>query len=177
MSQTASGVKGGNNVEGNEPSSKRVRRLPVPQMDRRSPSFLMTGNLIENPLLCRRANNQVQRGRGTALALELTMKYQRAAGRERKEGEERRKVGGRMRNTAVGAKRKQRERESNKKRAQIWMEEGRITDWTEIKRLSHVRVRKEGEIKRESEEKGEGKESRVKSELSSLPRAQFPDHD
>lgn len=82
-----------------------------------------------------------------------------------------------MRNTAAGAKRKQRERESNKKRAQIWMEEGRITDWTEIKRLSHVRVRKEGEIKRESEEKGEGKESRVKSELSSLPRAQFPDHD
>lgn len=84
-SQTGSGVKGGNNVEGNEPSSKRVRRLPVPQMDRRSPSFLMTGNLIENPLLCRRVNNQVQRGRGTALALELTMKYQRAAGRERKE--------------------------------------------------------------------------------------------
>lgn len=59
------------------------------------------------------------------------------------------------------------------------MEEGGITDWTEIKRQSDVRVgeRRGGDIEGESEEKGEGKGSRVKSKLSSLPQAQFPGHD
>lgn len=53
---------------------------------------------------------------------------------------------------------------------------GGITDWTEIKRQNDVR-KKGGEMEGKSEEKGEGKGSRVKSKLSSLPRAQFPGHD
>lgn len=67
VSQTGSGRKG-NNVEENEPSSKHVCRLPVLQtaLERQSAAvFLMTANLIENPLLCLRANNPVWRGWGT----------------------------------------------------------------------------------------------------------------
>lgn len=92
--------------------------------------FLMTANLIENPLLCARANNPVQRSRGTVLFGSLV--YSEIAERGREES-----------NRAGGIKSKLRRviKEGTD------MDRGRgITDWTEIKRQKRYEGgRKKGE--------------------------------